>query len=115
MLPVHVRVAEVLRVVDGAGGVARMDVMERYEELARRGVLDPEMHFERYRGALRPTPSAKVAVGNAVEFCADGGLLEPFRPDDGRYKRTWMITKDGRETLNDWDDTTSDGIYSGSY
>lgn len=106
MRPHHVRMIEVLRVVlNATERIVDMSLGQNVFELARRGVLDPVDHF-RWEGG-RPSPS-KEAVGivrkamDELMIIALIGTLEKHR--------CWM-TRDGYETLMDWDDTRSDGVF----
>lgn len=107
----HVRVAELLRVLRNNRGIYRLDTTDVALELARRGVLDPLGHFLRSDGAVRVTVQGAALVREALLFCKDAGLVEPYRPGYRGYRSVYELTQDGRATLDDWDDPTADGIY----
>lgn len=90
-------------------GVGRLDHVDAYLELARRGVLDPDTHIQSSGGALKPTISATLLVDKSVSILMDLGLVDRYKPH--RYTRVVMLTQNGKETLEDWDDTAADGLW----
>lgn len=98
-----VRVAELLRVAADEV-TADLSQCHVYSRMARRGVFDSAIHFERFKGVVRPTPEAQALMAAARSYCQDWGLLEV----DGRR---CTITLDGRATLEDWDNPDADAIY----
>lgn len=110
----HVRIIEILRYLHNRKGVARLDHIDMYRELARRGVLDPMTHIIRSDGGEMPTSGAKHLCFVCVKQCLDMGLIEQHKKTTRWYssrKHVYMLTFDGRDTLLDWDDTTAEGLW----
>jgi hypothetical protein len=110
----HVRIVEILRYLYDRKGVARLDHIDMYRELARRGVLDPMTHIIRSDGGEMPTANATHLCFVCVRHCLDMGLIQQHRATTKFYssrKHVYMLTFDGRDTLLDWDDNTADGLW----
>jgi hypothetical protein len=106
----HIRLAELMRAIlkRGPRGIEDIETTQFAVELARRGVLDPVDHFRSVGPAIAVSPSGLSLIRAAADLGVELGLLRSVRK--GR-SRLCQVTKDGRETLEDWDDTTADGIY----
>ena len=108
---INIRLMEMVRIAVNQGGITRFDLLDRYLELARRGVLCRLQHFERSDGMMRPTSTAKAVVDKSLKRGLDLGIFKRFRPDDDSYARSVAVTRVGKLTLDHWDDPTADGIY----
>lgn len=112
MSAIHTRSIEVLRFLSNTGrGIARLNHVIVYEEMVRRGVMDPHSTFERSEGARRPTDSAKALLNNASSLLCDLGLINVYGGGDRRYRNVWIITHDGLASLRHWDNVESDGLW----
>lgn len=117
MSPKHTRLIELLRFIYRSGGVARIDHIDLYEFLAHRGVMDPDTHIIRDRGGAMPTRAAKALVHHCVSTGLDLGLIDRWKNNNprrsSRNRHVYKMTMDGKETLLDWDDPESEGLWPG--
>lgn len=108
----HVRAVEVMRYLKAKKGTCRVDHADFFVEMARRGMLDPTTAIVRMNGASMPTESVKATMNIVTSFCLDLELIEHAYPGDRKRFHVYTLTRDGLETLRDWDDTTADGLWS---
>lgn len=99
----HVRVAECLRAIARRGSMVDCMSTGFAAELARRGVLDPVRHFERYEGDVRSTKSAELLVRQACILAREWGLMVRIDGHPGYHG----ITPEGRRALSAFDDVSA--------
>lgn len=75
-------------------------------------MLDPATAVIRWKDVAAPTDSSRAIFNNVFSFCLDLGLIEHTYPGDRRRMHLYQLTRDGVETLNDWDDPKADGLWS---
>lgn len=112
LLTLHIRASEVLRFLSNHKGRARLDHPNLIRHMCHRGMLDPEtaMISKFDGGAKIPTESAKASLWTVVLWCEDVGLIRKMSPKN-RYRRVYILTRDGKATLADWDDTAAEGLF----
>lgn len=106
--------SEVLRAMiklgDDGHGVCRPLQTEFVIELARRGAVDRHRDFERYKGDIVPTPTARHRVSLALSEMTDRGLISHLKDRRGLY----YVTREGREVLGHFDDVEADALVRGT-
>lgn len=112
MLVTHVRSVEVLRYLKNKKGTCRIDYVDFFEEMARRGVIDPATSIIRLNGAAMPTLNVRSVMNSAVSFCLDHELIHHAYPGKPKRFHIYTLTHDGAKTLRDWDDASADGLWA---
>lgn len=106
----HAQIIELMRILARKES-ARFDQFPVYEEMVRRGVM-PERYLVRVGTSGMPTPSGRQVMDKCVNMMLDMGLIELKLPGVKRHRFLYTLTEDGMETLMDWDDPNSDGVYA---
>ena len=107
----HVRAVELLRYLKKNRDTARVDHVDFFEEMCRRGMIDPATSIIRLNGAAMPTQQVRATMNQVVQYCLDLDLIEHAYPGDRRRFHVYTLTKDGADTLRDWDDSDADVIW----
>lgn len=109
---VHNRVIETLRFLRSKKGMFQLDHITYFEYMVKRGMLNPITSLVTTKSGLTTSDEARSMIYPIISYCLDLELIKhAYPPGDRRKKHVYELTRDGLETLKDWDDPNADGIW----